>query len=153
MDHHLQPLAKKVRSYVKDTNDFPQKLANVGDLPQDAILCTIDVVGLYPSIPHDEGLEALRTALNSREIQSVSTDTLVELADLVLTNNFFEFNGDFFKQIRGTAIGIKCAPSYAILFLAAWKKDFLYNHNISLVYGGVTLKMYFLFGHTGRKNC
>ena len=77
------------------------------------------MVGLYPSIPHDEGLGALRTALNSRENQSVSTDTLVELADLVLSNNFFEFNGDFFKQIRGTAIGTKCAPSYAILFLAA----------------------------------
>ena len=125
LDHHLQPLAKKVRSYVKDTNDFLQKLANIGNIPQDAILCTIDVVGLYPSIPHDEGLEALRTALNSRENQSVSTDTLVELADLVLSNNFFEFNGDFFKQIRGTAIGTKCAPSYAILFLAALEEKLL----------------------------
>ena len=83
------------------------------------------MVGLYPSIPHDEGLEALRTALNSRENQSVSADTLVELADLVLSNNFFEFNGDFFKQIRGTAIGTKCAPSYAILFLAALEEKLL----------------------------
>ena len=95
------------------------------DLPRDAILCTIDVVGLYPSILHDEGLEALRTALNSRENRSVSTDTLVELANLVLTNNFFEFNGNFFKQIRGTAIGTKCAPSYAILFLAALEERLL----------------------------
>ena len=70
LDYHLQPLAKKVRSYVKDTNDFLQKLASMEALLQDAILCTIDVVGLYPSIPHDEGLEALRTALDSRENQS-----------------------------------------------------------------------------------
>ena len=74
-------MQNSVNSYVKDTNDSLQKLANVENIPQDAILCTIDVVGLYPSIPHDEGLEALRTALNSRENQSVSTDTLVELAD------------------------------------------------------------------------
>ena len=92
------------------------------DLPRDAILCTIDVVGLYPSIPHDKGLEALRTALNSSENQSISTDALVELANVVLANNFFEFNGNFFKQIRGTAIGTKCAPSYAILFLAAFEE-------------------------------
>ena len=49
----------------------------------------------------------------------------MELADLVLSNNFFEFNGDFFKQIRGTAIGTKCAPSYAILFLAALEEKLL----------------------------
>ena len=28
--------------------------------PEGAILVTIDVVGLYPLIPHNEGLEAIR---------------------------------------------------------------------------------------------
>ena len=66
LDHHLQPLAKKVPSYIKDTNHFLQKLDALEGLPQDAILYTVDVVGLYPSIPHDEGLESIREALNSR---------------------------------------------------------------------------------------
>ena len=125
LDHHLQPLAKSVRSYIKDTNHFLQKIANLDELPENAILCTVDVVGLYLSIPHDEGLEALRVALNGREDQSVSTSSLVELADLVLKNNFFEFNGSYFQQLRGTAIGTKCAPSYAILFLAALEEKLL----------------------------
>ena len=51
LDYHLQPLAKEVKSYIKDTNDFLKKLRNLPDLPNDAILCTIDVVGLYPNIP------------------------------------------------------------------------------------------------------
>ena len=34
-----------------------------------AILCTIDVVGLYPHIPHNEGLEALKEALSTLEGQ------------------------------------------------------------------------------------
>ena len=152
LDHHLQPLAKKVRSYVKDTNDFLQKLSNVENIPQDAILCTIDVVGLYPSIPHDEGLEALRTALNSRENQSVSTDTLVELADLVLSNNFFEFNGDFLSKLGGQLLGPNVHHRMLFYFWRLWNKNFLNNHNISLGYGGVILMMYFWFGHTGRKN-
>ena len=34
-------------------NDFSSKLANLPPLPDDVILCTVDVVGLYPNIPHD----------------------------------------------------------------------------------------------------
>ena len=40
---------------------------------------SIDVVGLYPNIPHEEGLYALRDALNTREDQSVPTSLLVEM--------------------------------------------------------------------------
>ena len=48
--------AKKVESWIKDTNHFPKKLKELGSLPKSAILCTIDVVGLCPNIPHEEGL-------------------------------------------------------------------------------------------------
>ena len=47
LDYHLQPLAQKVKSYIKDTNHFLSKLKSIGKLPQGVILCTIDVVGLY----------------------------------------------------------------------------------------------------------
>ena len=86
---HLQPLAKKVKSYIKDTNHFLQKIHSLGELPEDAILCTVDVVGLYPSIPHEEGLEALREALEHREDKTISTNSLTQLAHLVLKNNLF----------------------------------------------------------------
>ena len=43
----------------------------------------------------------------------------------MLKNNLFEFNGSYFQQLRGTAIGTKCAPSYAILFLAALEEKLL----------------------------
>ena len=81
-------------------------------------MCTINVVSLYPSIPHDEGLGMLRKALDSRADRSVSTDSLMDLAEVVLKNNMFELNGRFYHQMRGTAIGTKCAPPYSLLFLA-----------------------------------
>ena len=61
-------------------------------MPDGAILCTIDVVALYPNIPHEFGLAALRKALDAREDLTVSTESLLELADLALKNNFFEHN-------------------------------------------------------------
>ena len=59
VDNKLRPLVPEVESYVKDTNDFLRKLGEIGELPEGTILCTIDVVGLYPHIPHDEGIEAV----------------------------------------------------------------------------------------------
>ena len=118
-------MAKTVTSYIKVTNHFLKKLSELGEIPEDVILCTVDVVGLYPNIPHEEGLEALRRALDGRENKSVSTESLTELAQVVLKNNCFEFNGEFYQQLQGTAIGTKFAPSYAILFMAALEERLL----------------------------
>ena len=46
------------------------------------------------------------------------TETLIELAEIVLKNNIFQFNEKTLKQLRGIAIGTKFAPPYAILFMA-----------------------------------
>ena len=76
LDYHLQPLAQKVKLYIKDTNHFLSKLKSLGKLPQGAIMCTIDVVVLYPKIPHSEGLNALRRFLELRDNKQISSDTL-----------------------------------------------------------------------------
>ena len=55
--YHLQPNAQKVKSYIKDINDFLCKLDALPSMPEDIILCTINAVGgLYPNIPHKDGL-------------------------------------------------------------------------------------------------
>ena len=71
---------------------FLKKLRSLPNLPDDIVLCTVDVVGLYPNIPHDEGLSALRKGLDLRQEKDVITSTLVELAEVVLKNNIFAFN-------------------------------------------------------------
>ena len=40
LDYHLQPPAKKVESYIKDTNHFLKKLKELGSSPINAILLT-----------------------------------------------------------------------------------------------------------------
>ena len=113
LDHHLQPLAQRVKSYIKDTNHFLNKIKKIGKLPEGAILCTMDVVGLYPNIPHGEGLASLYKFLETRENKQISNDTLAELAEIV-----FEFDLKTFEKKRGTAIGTKFAPPNAILYIA-----------------------------------
>ena len=66
-NHHLQPLAQAVESYIKDTNEFLKKLHSLPKLPDGIVLCTMDVVGLYPNTPHEEGLSALRKRLETQK--------------------------------------------------------------------------------------
>ena len=100
-------------------------MKRLGKLPQGAILFTIDVVGLYPNIPHSEGLNSLRRFLELRDNKQISSDTLIEPAEIVLKNNLFEFDQKAFKQVRGTAIGTTFAPPYAILFMADLEEKIL----------------------------
>ena len=77
-------------SYIKDSGDFLKKIKSIGKIPEGAILVTADVIGLYPSISHEAGLEALRKRLNERDSPKVPTEDIVQIADFVLKNNFFE---------------------------------------------------------------
>ena len=105
LDHILKIIMPESWSYVKDYGDFLEKIENIGKIPEGAILVTADVVGLYPGIPHGVGLEGLRKRLNEREIPRVPFEELIKMADFVLKNNFFEFNGEVKRQKSGTTIG------------------------------------------------
>jgi len=42
---------------------------------------------------------------------------IIQLLEITLNNNDFEFNGDYFLQICGIAMGRKYAPSVANIYL------------------------------------
>ena len=125
LDYHLQSLGKKVEFYIKDTNHFLKMLQELGSLPKNAILCTNDVVRLYPNIPHEESLAFITKHIDNRENNEATTDTLVELADIVLKSNYLQLLNKTFKQKQGTTIGTKFAPPYSILFIADPKQRLL----------------------------
>ena len=112
-------------SFIKNTNHFLRKIKSLGQLPEGAILCAVDVVGLYPNIPHEEGLASLRKFLDERTEKKVTTETLLELAEIVLKNNIFQFNEKNLKLLRDTSIGTKFAPPYAIIFMADLEEKIL----------------------------
>ena len=80
---------------------------------------------IYIYTPHGEGLVSLCRFLETRDNKQISSDTLMELAEVVLKNNIFEFDENTFKQKRGTAVGTKFAPPYTILFMADFEEKML----------------------------
>ena len=43
VDYYINPLVSTLDSHIKDTTDFLNKLSNLGNLPNNAILVTLDV--------------------------------------------------------------------------------------------------------------
>ena len=118
------------KSYIKDTSDFLRKLNDLGELPENATLVTTDVVGLYPSISHADGLKTLSTKLEERQDKSIATEDLLRMARFALKNNFVEFDSKIKQQISGTAIGTKFAAPYACILMDKFKTDFLITQNL-----------------------
>ena len=46
-------------------------------------------MGLYPSIPHKAGLQALKNILEKIDQKHIPTEKLISMAEFVLKNNFF----------------------------------------------------------------
>ena len=90
---------------------------------------------LYGNITHEIGLEAISYWLNRFPLlnERISNDFILEALCLILRNNNFNFQGKFYRQLRGTAMGTKVAAVYATLTLGYLELS-LYN-TINTNYG------------------
>ena len=99
---------KFIKSYIKNTKDFLQKLPE--NIIESSILVSFDVVNLYPNIPHDLRLEAIKFWLDKYpdELSSrISKDFVLQSIKFIWGTVAFAL---FFLQTKGTAMGTKFAP-------------------------------------------
>ena len=117
VDSILNPLLHKIPSYLQDSTHFLRIINSMGTLPTEALLVTMDVTSLYTNIPHEEGVRACKEFIYDHTSDQTLSCDISKLIFFILKNNFFTFNGNFFHQIKGTAMGTKMAPSYANIFM------------------------------------
>lgn len=72
-----------------------------------------------------QGLQAVQDCFQRNPDPKRPDAELLQLLRINLNRNDFEFNGEFYLQIKGTAMGKKFAPAYANIFMAAWEKAVL----------------------------
>jgi hypothetical protein len=128
IDLILQTFVKKTSSFLLDSQNLIQKACNLV-FPSDVDLYTCDFESLYTNIDLDKALNIL-TDFISKNFQSKDITTLGfrEILKLIFENNVFSFNKKCYKQVKGIAMGAKCAPSIANLFLALLENSFLFIH-------------------------
>ena len=125
VDFHIRKYVTQLPSHVRDTQDFINKLKSISNLPEDTILVTMDVTSLYTSIPNDLGIEAVLDYIREDPAAPVPLGYMEKLMKLILGKNHFEFNGELYLQIGGTAMGTRFAPSFANLFMGKFEQRLL----------------------------
>ncbi|KAH8149769.1 uncharacterized protein LAJ45_06400 [Morchella importuna] len=136
------PLAKWVQVQLKDTTKaipwVAQSTRDVVDLlglvnlpargtVRNIYVCTGDVVAMYPNIPSNAA-DIVYTLL--QEFPDYLAEHLVNRRDLIhraisIVNKFsvMEFNGKFYPQKKGLAMGAACSPDVANLYAAKYEFD------------------------------
>ena len=130
----LKPLLPHIPSFIKDSQDFLKFLPQEIELTD--IFVSFDIVSLYTNIPHKLGLSAIKFWLDKFPgliPARIPPTFILESIELILTNNYFEFNNRTFLQIQGTAMGTKMAPTYANLTIGylEWKLYQQLEHGLS----------------------
>ena len=118
IDIILKPMSKHVKSFIRDSTDFLNHPPTT--VSPNSILASFDVESLYSNIPHELGLEVIEYRLNKHpeEIPNrINKDFIKRGLQFILKNNNFYFNGKYYNQVKGTAMGTKYAPTFATLVL------------------------------------
>lgn len=118
LDKILRTHAVNTKSYIRDAADFLCKLQDV-TIPMGAKLVSFDGTSLYTSISHELGVPCVTKALDKMFLMTGCKEFLIGLFEIVLTCNYFRFDGNYYIQIRGTTMGSNMAPTYANMVMAS----------------------------------
>ena len=136
IDHVLQPLAQSYNDYLQNSTSLILNLQDM-KIPDTAILVSIDVESLYPSIPQSECLNIVyQQMLERRHLILTDPNLIIRLLHVNVNYNYFEFAGLTFQQTHGTAMGAAFFPTIANIFLSVTLQNFLgtQHHKPVLLY-------------------
>jgi hypothetical protein len=108
----LSPLVGHTDSFIKDSNEFIKIIKNEKVRPQDTLI-SFDVVSLFTKIPLDEAIQI---------IKEVTDPETTNLAKVYLRSTFFSYQGEFYEQTSGVAMGSPLSPIVANLFMENFEK-------------------------------
>jgi len=119
--YFLQPVANLHESYIQDTYHFINKIR--GQIIQpDWLLISANVESLYTSnMQIDLILESIREIFQEFPDLHRPDEGVLGLLETTLRCNDFEFNGHYFLQVCGIAMGRKYSPAAANIYL--WRFD------------------------------
>ncbi len=113
-------LAGKTKHNIKNSADFVKKVKDILVL-DDETITSYDVVSLFTCIPIADAIKVIRELLlkdqSLGERTKLSVDQICELLELCLGTTYFVYDGQFYKQLHGCAMGSPVSPIVVNLYM------------------------------------
>jgi hypothetical protein len=132
-DNLLKPIITNTKSFIKDSQNLLQ-ICNKINFNRKLELYSCDFNTLYTNIQLADAIYYTMDCLIETLDNTHFTPTgLFEMLKLVLLNNVFQFNKvDFYKQIRGLAMGSNLGPAIANIVVYKLESKWLDLHSPTL---------------------
>ena len=121
-------LVGKSEHHIKNSQDFVNKIKDIS-IEEGETITSYDVSALFTCVPPDEAVNVVRefllndTALNERT--KLSPDQVCSLLELCLNTTYFVYNGRFYRQRHGCAMGSPVSSIVVNLFMEHFERQAL----------------------------
>jgi len=111
------------------------------NLDGDCLMASLDIVGLYPSIPLKKALEVIREKLEADDTLSSRTDwkvdDIMKLLEISMETYFKTLDGKIWVQVDGCPIGKSISGEIAEIYMNWFEETFVFSEEmISNKYSG-----------------
>ena len=108
----FSPLSKKTTHSLRNGHEFVQSIQGL-ELHDDEIFTSLDAKAFYPSVPIDDAIAYCAHVLDqdkgfsSRPLtRDLSKAVVIDLLSFCLSNSYFQFRGEYYRQVEGGAMGV-----------------------------------------------
>jgi len=138
LDKILRPLVSDNNIIIKDTFDFVNRVSKITN-NNDQCMVSFDVESLFTNIPTIETINIIleRAFKSNNTFHGLKKEALKKLLIICTQKSHFQFNGIYYDQIDGVAMGSPLGPLFANIFMDEFEK----KHMDKLKELGVTLWM------------
>ena len=114
------PLVGQSPHHINSTQDFVEQAKHF-KLESGECLSSYDVSALFTSVPIDPALQIIKDLLvkdnTLKERTVMDVEDIILLLEFCLKNTYFSFQGQFYEQVEGAAMGSPVSPIVANLYM------------------------------------